>query len=155
MPTKYCFDTNAFIEPWNKHYRPSLLPAFWDKLDLLIHDGRVICPFEVYEEILKRDDSLASWIKKRKDVLVRPYTQDLQQKVRDILQLFPKLIKVQKNQSMADPWVIAQAMVDGAIVVTKEIAGFNTDIRIPNVCTHFQIEFINEFDFAQRENIFT
>ncbi len=155
MPDKYCFDANAFIEPWTKYYSPELVPGYWRKIDQLAQAGRIICPTEVYNEITNCDDGLARWIKDRKDLIVRPSTDVLlQNKVREILRLFPKVIKVQKSKSMADPWVVAQAIVDGAIVVTKEIHGANTDIKIPNVCDHFNVKYINDYAFALRENVF-
>lgn len=154
MIVKYCFDTNAFIEPWNKHYRMSLTPHYWGKIDNLINDGRIFCPVEVFDEITKtQDDSLATWVKARKDKLIHPITIPLQHQVREILNKFPKLINVKKNQSMADPWVIAHAIVENAIVVTKEAMGANTDIKIPNVCVAYNLEYIDEFELAERENL--
>ena len=154
MLVRYCFDTSAFMEPWNKHYQPEVLPVYWENLDKLIETRRVYCPEEVYQEILVQDDSLAAWIKKRKDKLVSPISVTVQQEVRFILQKFPKLIKVKNNHSMADPWVVAQAIVDKSIVVTKEIIGANTDIKIPNVCQSYGIEYIDEIELAKREKLF-
>lgn len=108
----------------------------------------------VYEEIVRCDDALAAWIKERRDIIFKPCSRELQLKVRDILAVAPRLIKVKNNKSMADPWVIAQAMLEDAIVVTNEVHGSNTDIKIPNVCDHFDVSYIDEYTFAERENIF-
>jgi len=47
----------------------------------------------------------------------------------------------------ADPWLIAKAMVNGAIVVTLE--SFNPHNRkkfkIPNVCNHFNVPCLSTF----------
>jgi predicted nucleic acid-binding protein len=153
MFNKYCFDTSAFIEPWNKHYPIRLLPQYWKNIANLIDAGRIFCPVEVYEEILKKDDSLVEWIKQRKEKLVHPITIPVQQKVTEILSRFPKLIKVYRNQSMADPWVIAHALIENAIVITKEIPGSNTDIKIPNVCIAYQLEYMDEIGLAEREKL--
>lgn len=154
MTVRYCFDTNVFIEPWNKHYKMSLTPQYWDNIDSLINAGRVFCPTEVYDEITKtQDDSLAKWVKSRKEKLVHPIIIPVQRQVREILERFPKLIKVSKNQSMADPWVIAHAIIENAVVVTKEAMGANTDIKIPNVCKFYHLEYIDEFELAERENL--
>lgn len=153
MSIKYCFDTNIFIEPWHKHYSMELTPQYWNKISNLIEEGRIFCPAMVFDELIKQDDDLSKWVKLRKEKLVHPITETVQLKVREILKKFPRLINVRKNQSMADPWVIAHAIAENAIVVTKESMGFNTDIKIPNVCVEYKLEYINEFELASRENL--
>ena len=153
MAIKYCLDTNIFIEPWNKHYSIKLTPQYWDKISNLIEEGRIFCPSAVFEELIKQDDDLSKWVKLRKEKLVHPITETIQLKVREILKTFPRLINVRKNQSMADPWIIAHALVENAIVVTKESMGFNSDIKIPNVCVAYKLEYIDEIKLATRENL--
>ena len=58
--------------------------------------------------------------------------------------------ELQQAQSFldgADPWVIAQAKVDGSVVVTREVpAGtYSKKVKIPNVCLEFDVEYVNTY----------
>jgi hypothetical protein len=56
---------------------------------------------------------------------------------------------------LADPWVIAHAMKEKAIVVTKEskVTTSTDKIKIPNVCENMGVECINDFRFIEEMNI--
>jgi hypothetical protein len=58
-----------------------------------------------------------------------------------------RLVDSTKWRSVADPWVIAHAMSENAIVVTKEPYEPNsTDrVKIPNVCEAMGIEWMDDF----------
>jgi hypothetical protein len=47
---------------------------------------------------------------------------------------------------MADPWVIAHAQAENAVVVTKESRA-PKKIKIPDVCMAFNIPWMNDFEF--------
>ena len=51
----------------------------------------------------------------------------------------------------ADPWLIAKAMVTGAVVVTHEsLVSDNTKkVKVPNICKQFGVSCINTFDFLR------
>jgi predicted nucleic acid-binding protein len=153
---KYCLDTNAFIEPWSKYYRPAFAAPYWEVLDDLGKKGIVFCPDQVKREIDKTDDGLKEWLKIR-NYFVREETIEVQKRVREILQKFPHLISVGADRSMADPWVIAHAMVENAIVVSKEyITRENqkdTRIKIPDVCTYYKVPCINDYKFIEEVGI--
>ena len=66
------------------------------------------------------------------------------------------LVDNTKQRSLADPWVIAHALRENAIVVTKEekITAVNTTkIKIPNVCDNMGVAWINDFKFIEELNI--
>ncbi|MBI5416427.1 DUF4411 family protein [Candidatus Poribacteria bacterium] len=152
----YCLDTNVFIEPWNKYYSMKRCPEYWDILDNLGKKGTVFCPDQVKREIDKVDDLLKQWLN-TKPYFIRQETEDVQLRVREILKAFPNLIMVGANRSMADPWVVAHAMVVNAVVVSKEY-GINQDqnnsrIKIPDVCRHFKINCISDFEFIDEIGI--
>ena len=61
-----------------------------------------------------------------------------------------------KNRSLADPWVIAHAIKNKSIVVTKEekiATPTSKRIKIPNVCDNMGIKWINDFQFIEELNI--
>lgn len=151
---KYCLDTGVFIEGWNRYYSMDLCPEYWSVLDNLAQKGIIFAPIEVKREINKTDDQLSKWINGRPyffkeiDILVQNY-------LRIIMASHGRLVDSIKQRSIADPWVIAFAMAEKAIVVTKEIpSGIDTRrIKIPDVCIALNVPWINDFEFAKEVGI--
>jgi hypothetical protein len=149
----YCLDTNVLIEPWNKYYSPDLCPDYWEVLTELVSDGKIFCTDEVKREVLKVDDGLSYWIKTHPE-FVRDIDDDVQVKLRTVLQKFPRLVDTKKDRSMADPWVVAHAWSAGATVVTKEMPSNSvTRIKIPDVCQVFKVRCIDDFSFLKEVGI--
>lgn len=112
----------------------------------------------VNEEILRTDDDLSKWLKKSNipvlnidtnvtNFLKAIYSADTSHK---------NLVDNTKQRSLADPWVIAHAINENAIIVTKEekVTATNTSrIKIPNVCDNMGIPWINDFQLIDRLNI--
>lgn len=115
----YCFDTSALMQPWNTYYSIEFFRDFWNVIEVLARDGHIFCTDDVRREIAKKDDSLHAWVKER-PFLFREPTEEVQENLRKILASHKELVKEGKDRSMADPWVIAHAMAEGATVVTKE-----------------------------------
>jgi len=146
---RYCLDANIFIEGWNKYYSRELSTGYWEILDSFAQDGRVFSPIEVKREILRIDDGLSEWIKPRA-YFFREITVEVQEELRRIMGEYPRLVDSTKQRSIADPWVIAFAITEGAIVVTKETpVGLNSRrIKIPDVCNDLGLPWIDDFQFA-------
>ena len=148
---KYCLDTSALMEPWNKYYSMDLCPQYWDVLNDLGEKGIVFCTHDVKREIEKKDDDLFAWIKDR-PFLFREVTEQVQENLRGILASHSRLVNTAKERSMADPWVIAHAMAENATVVTKE--GFAPrKIKIPDVCMALKVPCIDDFEFLRRVGV--
>jgi hypothetical protein len=66
-----------------------------------------------------------------------------------------RLVDSIKQRSIADPWVIAFAIAEDAIVVTKETpSGENSRrIKIPDVCNALNLPWMNDFEFAREVGI--
>jgi predicted nucleic acid-binding protein len=138
----YCLDTSSLIQPWNQLYPIDVAPPFWKKVEDWINDGRLIAPEEVLVEIQKVDDELLAWLKQRKS-LFQPPNDDVQRAVREILKNHARLVDTKKGRSIADPWVIAQAKVSNAIVVTEEHAARGKSPKIPDVCEAMNVRYTN------------
>ena len=151
---KYCLDTNVLIEPWNKYYTIEICPDYWEIIDRLAKQGVIFCPEEVRREIDKIDDELKKWVKSRPH-LFREINQTVQVRLREVLERFPRLVDTVKDRSMADPWVIAYAMTENAVVVTKEgpTNGHTPRIRIPDVCNALSIEWMDDHNFVSELGI--
>ncbi len=143
---KYCLDTGALIEPWNKHYSPSLCPEYWDILDDLAKEDIVFCTMEVKKEIAKEDDGLKKWVNAR-PYLFREVTEKVNENMRKIMHSHRELVDDKKGRSLADPWVVAHALTEQAVVVTTETSA-PRQIKIPDVCAAYGVPWILEHQFA-------
>ncbi len=151
---RYCLDTNVFIEGWNRYYSMDLCPEYWTVLDTLAREKIIFSPIEVKREIEKTDDGLTNWINDR-DYLFREITIEVQIQLRKIMASHGRLVDSIKQRSIADPWVIAFAITENAIVVTKETpSGLDSRrIKIPDVCHALKVPWMNDFKFAKEVGI--
>ena len=154
MSRRYCLDTNVLIQAWNSYYSVELCPDYWDILDDMAQNDAVFCTREVKREIEKIDDALKEWAKNRPH-LFREVSNEVQTHLRAILNEFPRLVDTTKDRSMADPWVIAHALAEGATVVTKEMPTptGSARIKIPDVCERFSVRCIDDFQFVAEAGI--
>jgi len=151
----YCIDTNILIWSWNDLLSMDMCPDYWDKVDDLSSKGVIFCPEEVKREIIAKDDGLRDWVKSR-PYLFRGITEDVQEKLRLIMKSHPILVNNIKQRSVADPWVIAHAMQEGATVVTGEgrtLLGRAKRKKIPDVCDALDVRCINHLQFLKEIGI--
>lgn len=154
----YCLDANVLIQAWQKYYAPKFCPGYWDVLNHLGNQGKIFIAEEVYNEITRTEDDLCKWLKEGK-IPVKSIDGNVTKCLQDIYAKDPlhrTLVDNTKARSLADPWVIAHAMKEGATVVTKEekITALNTNrVKIPNVCENMGIIWMNDFDFIAELNI--
>lgn len=154
----YCLDANVLIQAWQKYYSPKFCPSYWDVLNALGSQGRIFIAEEVFNEITRTEDDLCEWLKVSK-IPVKSIDEKVTKCLQDIYAKDPThktLVDNTKARSLADPWVIAHAISDGAIVVTKEekVTAINSNrIKIPNVCDNMGVTWINDFEFISALNI--
>jgi hypothetical protein len=153
-PATYCLDANVLIQSWQKYYNPRLCPDYWTLLNELGEQGLVFLPEEVQKEILRTEDELAEWLA-ASGIPVKAVTGPVTQCLGTIYSadaLHLTLVDNTRGRSLADPWVIAHAMVENAVVVTKEekVTAANAKrIKIPNVCDRMGVRWINDFQFLE------
>jgi hypothetical protein len=114
----YCVDTSSLIAAWQERYPIENFPKFWDRLDGLIKEKRLISPIDVFIETKKRSDELYLWLKSRKAELFLELDDAVQNEAANVLAKFPRLVGEKKLNTSADPFVIALALVQGVPVVT-------------------------------------
>lgn len=155
---KYCLDANVLIQAWQKYYNPKFCPDYWEVLIELGKRGIIFIPELVYEEITRTEDELSKWLKSSTipiEKISEPVTKCLQ----EIYLTNPahkNLVDNTKARSLADPWVIAHAINESAVVVTKEekvTALSSKRIKIPNVCENMGVRWINDFQFIDELDI--
>jgi hypothetical protein len=153
---KYVFDNNTLTAIF-RHYYYDRFPSFWDKFYHLIENKEIISVREVRREIesLNRGDKLDEWVKKNPDFFEDPIAKELQfittiYSVEHFQQNLEKK-KLLHGGAFADPFIIAKAKINNAIVVTQEQYKDNAT-RIPNICKHFNIKCIDLEGFLKKEN---
>lgn len=158
MEKRYCLDTNVLIQAWQKYYSPGLCPDYWDVLNTLGSRNRIFMPEMVYAEIVKTDDDLSKWLKSS-NIPIRKIDENVASCLKNIYTADPKhkfLVDNTKARSLADPWVIAHALNENAVVVTKEekVTAVNTTkIKIPNVCEKMNVSWMNDFQLVKELGI--
>jgi rRNA-processing protein FCF1 len=158
MLQRYCLDANVLIQAWQKYYSPQLCPDYWDILIRLGNENIIFIPESVYDEIVRTEDNLSEWLKSSK-IPVRKIDEPVINCITRIYEANPLhkyLVDNTRARSLADPWVIAHAINEAAIVVTKEekVTALNsTKIKIPNVCDNMGVRWINDFEFIAELNI--
>lgn len=152
--SRYCLDANVLIQSWQKYYNPRICPQYWSVLSELGRENRIFVPQAVYEEILRGEDDLADWLHRLSHIPVEPVTEAIALALRRVYDFHPShrtLVDNARGRSLADPWLVAHAFAEGAIVVTKEekVTALNAArIKIPNVCDNMGIRWMNDFDFV-------
>lgn len=155
---KYCLDANVLIQAWQKYYSPRFCPDYWSLLNDFGEKGKIFLPQNVFEEIIKTEDDLTTWLKDSR-IPIKEVDGEVANCLRDIYGANPLhkyLVDNTRQRSLADPWVIAHALKEKACVVTKEekvTTSNTTRIKIPNVCENMSIRWINDFEFVEELNI--
>lgn len=155
---KYCLDANVLIQAWQKYYSPKICPSYWDLLDYFGSQKIVFIPEIVYDEIIRTEDDLSEWLKSSK-ISIQKIDEHVTRCLKEIYSADPNhryLVDNTKARSLADPWVIAHALKENAVVVTKEekVTALNsTKIKIPNVCEKMNVSWINDFQLIEELGI--
>ena len=156
--TIYCLDTNVLIQAWQHYYAPDICPGYWDTLKKLGEKGIIFIPNVVFEEIEKDEDDLYIWLK-NSGIPKRKIDGMVTKCLKDIYANHPDnqlLVAENGKHSKADPWVIAHAIKESAVVVTKEKKDQiinKKKIKIPHVCDNMNVRWIDDFTFIKELGI--
>lgn len=154
----YCLDANVLIQAWQKYYSPELCPEYWENLIELGNKEIIFIPNAVRDEIIRTEDDLSDWLK-RSNIPIRQVTEPVTLALQHIYKADPKhkfLVDNTRARSLADPWIIAHSIAEGATVVTKEekVTQLNSKrIKIPNVCDNMNVRWLNDFEFLKEVGI--
>lgn len=153
--TKYVFD-NGPLRVLVLNFYKKRFPTLWNNFDELVNQQKIFSTREVLREIEKSQNDLLEWSKTMNSSFFSIPTEDELAFVREIFTVPHFQILVSEKQRLtgypaADPFVIASAKINKAIVVTTEKEKENS-AKIPNVCKHFKIPCIDLEEFMEREN---
>lgn len=151
----YVFDNNS-LRILCESYYPARFPTLWGKFNKLISEGRATSVREVLREIDKWSPGrrLVKWANSHKDFFPAPTPEELDFVSRIFaVRHFQGLIRkktILEGLPVADPFVIARAKVGNGVVITQEQFIENAP-RIPNVCQHFGVEYVDLEGFMEGE----
>lgn len=148
----YCIDTSSLIAAWQERYPIENFPSFWDKIDGLVKEERLVSPIDVFYETKKRSDELHTWLKGRKAAMFRELDDAVQIEAASLLHRFPRLVGEKKLRTSADPFVISLARVLGIQLVTDEKPTGNLNKpNIPDVCSELGMSSIGILQLIRSE----
>jgi len=150
----YVFDSSTLIDLF-RHYYPQRFPTLWEHFNELVSNQAIISVREAKNELEGQEDRLSDWVKHHHESFLPP-TANEWSFVTDIFKIahFQTLIRKKEllqGKPVADPFIIAKAKAMNGYVVTQEKLKENA-ARIPNVCNHFDIPFIDLEGFMEKEN---
>jgi len=154
---KYVFDTNVLSVIF-KYYYISSHHSFWIKFNDLKNKKDLISVREVKKEIeeFRSGDNLEEWVSKNTDFFEIPTAAELSfiTKIYRISHFQQNMEKKKrlKGGAFADPFIIAKAKINNAIIVTQEKYKENS-AKIPNICKEFNIKYVDLEGFLNLEKL--
>ena len=147
--TAHSFDTSSFIECWRTSPQ-DIFVTLWERLDQEINAGGIVCLKKSSWSSPRQDDGLHRWAKDRRERLFVPLEADIQGQVTTIGEAFPYYTAGDTDENAANPWVIGLAMARNLTVVTEERRPGSPDHpKIPRVCDHFGVRYMNAFEYMR------
>jgi hypothetical protein len=154
----YIIDTSSLID-LNHYYPIDRFPSLWEKIENLVKTNRLLSHKEVFNEINNKDDMLADWAKKNRNMF-KPITKKQIEIVKKILKDYPSIVKKDKKYS-ADPWIIALAIelakskqttlfkVKRIVVTEEKLRG--EKVRIPFICKQLDVDSMDMIGMFREE----
>lgn len=148
----YSIDTSALIEGWIREIPPDIFYSVWEKIEILIDDGKLVATEEVLFDLEKKHDAVHNWALQHEQMFIQ-IDEKIQETVKHILRNYSRLVDIRKNRSGSDPFVIALAADNNLSVVTDEKPSGNIlRPKIPDVCVAMNIRYLNIIDLCREQN---
>lgn len=156
----FILDADTLISAKNRYYAFSICPGFWDAIIRSHNRNLLFSIYPVRQELVtgRKDDDLRIWVENQ---LPKRFFLDVD--AVDVMARYAAIVHWAQNNTQydsaatskfaggADGWLVAYAAAHHAIVVTNETpAPFaKRDIKLPDVCTQFQVPVCNTFDMLR------
>lgn len=165
---KYAFDTNIFIDAYKSFYAMDIVPLYWKLLGKFVESNEFYLIDKVYNEMLKGKDGLSDWVINQSNIKIYKTnnSKDLLDKYSYVMNSVASMpeynedaIKKWDDKDVADPWIIAVALLEKSVIVTHETRVFggirqeSKKIKLPDVAKKFNVECINLFEFMREEKL--
>jgi hypothetical protein len=155
---KYIFDNNTLTAIF-RHYYFGRFPSFWAKFNYLVNAKEITSVREVKKELQGKNIDIWAVIKKwsndHPDFFSNPTNEELEfitkiYSVRHFQQNIGKKM-LYKGTPVADPFLVAKAKINNSNIVTQEKYKANSS-SIPNICKHFEVDYLDLEGFLIAEN---
>lgn len=150
--TGYVVDACTIIDLARRKFPQHIFEAVHAKIEELIKQGLLVSPQEVYNELARQRaevDPTLDWADAHKPIF-KDITESQDACLAKIMGDFPNFVKVHSEDFDADPIIVALAMDRGWKVVTEETRSKTPQkVKIPDVCSHYDIPCMNMFEFFE------
>ena len=150
----YCVDTSSLIAAWQERYPIENFPRFWDRVDGLIFEKRIVSPIEVFLETKKRSDELHGWLKSRKADLFIELNDAVQNEANKVLARFPRLVGRKEAEHISGP------LCDCSRSCPRDTCRYRGEAyrkrpipHIPDVCAAFGVECKSLIDMIRSRKV--
>ncbi len=153
----YIIDTSCLTQAHRVYYPFDIAPSFWNFMESQFNNGHFLLTNKVAFEITKGNDQLTNWMQSQiiTSLEVNCHTDA------NIMNHYGNIMNWGNSNSQyksiaktefadfenADPFVVATAIDKVASVVSQETSAPNSQniIKLPDVCTQFQITHIDTY----------
>lgn len=162
---RYLLDTNFFIQAHRSYYPLDVVESFWIRTKELAENGHIISIDKVKKEIYDKsshEDELKLWcVDNLEEQFFHSTSSALSQYIEIIQwvdsmrhQYLDSAIEEFLQADLADPWLVAYAMKEDLVIVTyeKSAPGAKKRVKIPEVCNHFGIRFVDTIEMMRELN---
>ena len=164
--TIYVIDSSSLFL-LHKQFPLDIFPGLWERMDIIISEGRLITSHEVKREADVGDDAVGKWLVEHQN-MVKPTTVDILLSVGIIIANSPPVAQEKSERPVADPFLIAQVLTERKqtrfditeyCIVTEE-KGTNTQVnennlknlkKIPDLCRYYDISCLSLYGFFRQE----
>jgi hypothetical protein len=158
----YVVDSNFFIQAHRTNYPLDVASGFWNKVNQLSDDGRIISIDKVKQEIYQNEDALKQWCVAN---LPREFFADTATLMAEYGRVaawaagqshhyLPNALAEFLHADEADAYIVAYALADttNRIIVTQEISqpGRRNKVKIPEACNALDVQLVNVIDMFRR-----
>ena len=166
--SKFVVDANFFIQAHRSTYPLDVAQSFWTKIKTLSDNDTIASIDKVKKEIYDKsshEDELKQWCKAnlpRNFFISTDSSDSVVQNYEAIADWVNSMSHHYTNNAMqeflatdqADPWLVAFVMTNNWTIVTQEISEPNrkVKIKIPEVCTNFNVRYINTIEMLRELN---
>lgn len=150
----YVLDTNV-ISSLHKNYYRKRFVSLWEQFDQLVADGKVTSTREAYHELHDGVPGAdTDWATTNIGLFATPDAKEAAF-VGNIYSVAHFQANIEKQKLIrggrnADSFIVARAYAIGGTVVTMERLKPNA-VKIPNICEHFKIPFLDLEGFMESE----
>lgn len=153
----YLLDSSVLIDAKNRHYGFDIVPGFWTWIEEEHANSNVFVVQQVADEITGGGDELAAWLSAMPAsfrMQVSPSdTPSLQNLSAWAVSVGFEPSALAEFLSVADYYLVAQALTLGATVVTMETMNQRSmkKVKIPDACQSCGVECITPFEMLRAE----